>query len=180
MNTFTQCIRDYPYNHLLHWHYLIRPFNARFSELYFIVCLWAFCLQVCPCIMCVQWQQRAESVWDHLELELSTVVITMWVLGTKPRSSARVVWLLTHESSLQPHSKLFKSYTKKHHCQSEPTEHWEHWGKMAANSSSWWYRQGKRSLSLLVTGSNLTQTTHGNLGLSFQFLWRLRQEDDIC
>lgn len=38
---------------------------------------------------------------DALELELQTVVNTMWVLGTKPLSSASTAVLLTTEPSLE-------------------------------------------------------------------------------
>jgi hypothetical protein len=49
-----------------------------------------------------------KRVPEFLELEVQTLWIVMWVLGTEPRSSARTAGLLITELSLQP-SLLFTS-----------------------------------------------------------------------
>ena len=53
--------------------------------------------------VCVGAHGDQKRVLDPLELEFQVVVsCLMWVLGTKPRSSARAANTLTAEPSLQP------------------------------------------------------------------------------
>ena len=52
------------------------------------------CLSVCMNIQCLQ---RSEETSKPLELEFQMVVSCLtWVLGTKPRSSARAASTLNH------------------------------------------------------------------------------------
>lgn len=42
------------------------------------------------------WCLLKKSTSDPLKLELQMVLVSMWVLGTKPRSSARATSALSH------------------------------------------------------------------------------------
>lgn len=65
--------------------------------LLFILCLSA-CLNACKCLQKSTWYPQRRAV--HLKkLELQVVVshrVTMWVLGTEPWSSAKVISALNH------------------------------------------------------------------------------------
>lgn len=44
-----------------------------FLKMYFIVCVWVFCLRGCLCTTCNQCPQKSERMSEPLELELETV-----------------------------------------------------------------------------------------------------------
>lgn len=98
-------------NHTI-WRVFKPYFNVYINILMYITCIlfwnlflcvWALCMHVCLCTICMpgDWGSQKRAWDDPLELEWQ-LWPAVWVLGIKPASSGKAGILLTSEPSLRP------------------------------------------------------------------------------
>lgn len=79
-----------------------------FRFIYFILCVFVFCLHVCICTIYMPGSHGVQKrVSDPLELELWMVMSTLWMVGIEHGFSARATHVFNHWASLQPQDTVF-------------------------------------------------------------------------